>query len=478
MTFRQFLTILLARRKLFLAVLASCVLLALVTSLLLPKKYSAAASVVVDVKPDPVAPVAFQSMVSPAVIATQVDIIKSERVARKVVRNLKLAENPGFRKAWQSDGNGRGDIETWLIALLHRELEVKPARESSVIDVNFQARDPRIAAAMANAFAQAYLEISLELRTDPAKRYASFFSGRVKEARDELEHAQARLSAFQAEKGIIASDERLDVENQRLNDLSSQLVGIQALAADTGSRQSQARSGSADRLQEVLNNPLIGGLKADLARAEARLQELNAKLGDNHPQVRETKASIAEIRAKIDQETSKVTGGVSVSAAINRQREAELRNSLETQRGKVLKMKGLRDEGAVISREVENAQRTYDALLSRATQSSLESQATSTSMNLLNEAVEPLEASSPKVLLNTLLAVFFGLFLGAGVALVAELFDRKVRAVDDVRHLLDLPLLGVLPELDAKPARFALLRGRPSREQKLVRHNNPPDRLS
>ena len=81
------------------------------------------------------------------------------------------------------------------------------------------------------------------------------------------------------------TDERMDVETQRLNDLSSQLVAIQAAAADASSRQAQASAGSADKLQEISNHPVVAGLRGDLSRMEAKLQELSSRLGDGHPQV-------------------------------------------------------------------------------------------------------------------------------------------------------------------------------------------------
>ena len=89
----------------------------------------------------------------------------------------------------------------------------------------------------------------------------------------------------------------------------------------------------------MLNNPVIGALKSDLSRNEARLQELNSKFGDNHPQVQEAKANIAELRSRIDAETRKVTGGVGVTNTINKQREAQVRRELDAQRAKLLQLK-------------------------------------------------------------------------------------------------------------------------------------------
>src|SRR4051794_36473586 len=108
MNFGQFLSVLRARRWVVLTVLALTVSTTLVISLLLPKQYTATASVVVDFKPDPISAVMFGGMASPAFMATQVDIIQSDRVAQRVVRNLKLAESPQVRQQWQDETNGEG----------------------------------------------------------------------------------------------------------------------------------------------------------------------------------------------------------------------------------------------------------------------------------------------------------------------------------------------------------------------------------
>jgi chain length determinant protein EpsF len=299
---------------------------------------------------------------------------------------------------------------------------------------------------MANAFVQSYLDTALELRTDPARQFSSFFDARTKEARDALEKAQSRLSAFQEKNGIIATDERLDVETARLNELSSQLTALQAISAESGSRQAQAQGQQADRLQEVLNNSLIAGLKADVARSEANLQQLSTRLGENHPQLLEARAALAEQRAKLEAETRKVTGGVGVTNTINRQREQEIQRALEAQRQKVLRMKAVRDEGLVLIRDIENAQRAFDAIQQRFVQTSLESQTTQSNVNMLTQALPPLEPSSPRVVLNTILAFVGGVLLAIGAALGLELRDRRVRNIDDAVDALGLPVIGSLPK--------------------------------
>lgn len=458
MTFGQFLAILRARWWVALAVVLVCALGTLGVNLMLPKQFKASASVVVDFKPDPVNALMFGGLPPPAFMATQVDIIQSDRVAQRVVRNLKLNEAPSFRAQWQQETGGQGAIETWLGSVFKRQMDVVPSRESSVITVSYSAQDPRIAAALANAFVQAYVDTALELRVGPARQFSTFFETRAKEAREALEAAQTRLTNFQKENGIIASDERLDIENARLNELSSQLTALQAISAESASRQAQAQGAQADRLADVINNPLVAGLRADITRAEARLQELSTRFGDAHPQVLEARANLGELRSRLETESRRVAGSVGVTNTINRSREGEVRAALDAQRAKVLRMRTVRDEGLVIMRDVENAQRAYDAVLQRFTQTSLEGQATQSNINLLTQAEPPLQPATPRVMLNTIVATILGVLLAVGVVLLLELFDRRLRTADDVAAALDLPVIGVMP----KPGSRLALRGKPS----------------
>ena len=285
MNLSQFFSIVRARKWVALMVFLLTVGTAVGISLVLPKQYTATATLVVDQsRPDPVAAAVYQGNPSPAFMATQVDVLKSERIAHHVVNKLHLAENPTAREEWMRLTKGAGSLESWLVEGLQFALDVKPSRESNVISVSFKSSDPVKAATLANAFVKAYMDVSLELKVDPAKQYSTFFDNRSKDLRANVERAQAKLSAYQREKGVvIASDGQLDVETARLNELSSQLVALQAVAAESGSRQMQAQAGASDRLQEVVNNPVLTGLRSDITRAEARLQELTSRLGDDHP---------------------------------------------------------------------------------------------------------------------------------------------------------------------------------------------------
>ena len=414
-------------------------------TMLAPKMYTATATLVIDIKPDPVTSMLYGGAASPAMMNTQVEVIRSDRVALRVVRNLKLTEVPPIRKLWEKVSKGDGTIEDWLVEFMLKNVDVQVARAgSNVVNVAYRGTEPQFVATIANAFVQAYLETAVELRVDPAREYSGFFGKQVDEARAALESAQQKLSKFQQDQGIIVTDERYDVEMARLNMLSQQLVSIQALSSESSSRQAQAAA-NADRLSDVLNNPLLASLKSEVSKAEARVQELSSRYGNQHPQVVEAKATLQELRNRLATETRNVTGSVSVSANIDRAREGQVRASLEEQRAKVLRMKQVRDQGSVLQRDVENAQRSYDLLLNRYNQSNLESQNRQSNASMLARATPPGAPSSPKVAANMLIGLFFGLAVGLGVAFTLEQLDKRIRVPADAVNALGLPVIGIMP---------------------------------
>lgn len=451
MNFTQFLAVLRARWLTALATFLFVLAAVVGVSLLLPPKYKATAAVLVDMRSnDPIAGLTSANGLPMSYISTQADIITSPRVAQRVVRELKLTDSPQLRQQWMDATDGDGSFEVWLSEALQTDLDVKPSRESSVINVSFTSPDPKFSAALANAFVQSYLDTTLDLRVDPAKQYSSFFDSRQKELRDALEKAQAKLSGYQQQHGIIATDERYDVETARLNELSSQLVAVQAITAESSSREAQARR-SETTLGNVINNPVVQGLRSDLSRAEAKFKEMSVRMGEAHPAVVEARANITELRARIAEESRRVSGSVSADNTINQSREAELRNALAAQRARVAQMKTQRDEAMVLQRDVESAQRAYDAVAARLTQSSLESQTKQTNTALLAAATPPTRPASPNLALNSLLGVFVGLMFAVALALLRELRDRRLRSVHDAVQVLGLPVLGHLPGPMKKP---------------------------
>ena len=453
MSFKQFLLVLRARWLIVACVTAIVLVTAVTLSLVLPKRYTANASVLVDFKAtDPVLGMMVPAQFLPGYMATQIDIVTSDRVALRVVKSLKLDELPRFHEQWLDETEGRGSYEAWLAALIEKKLDVKPARESNVINIAYTWTDAAASALLANAFAQAYMDTAIELKVEPAKQYSNWFQGRTLAMRDNLEKAQRALSDYQRTHGIVTTDERLDVENERLAELGTQLVAAQSQRSEAASRQRTANA-SAGTLPEVLQNPTIAALRADLARMDAKREDVASRLGQNHPELQRTDAEIRALRERLNEETSKVVSSVGNNYQANGQREAEMRAAVEAQKQRVLELKRQRDQTAVLEKEVENAQHNYDLVAQRYTQTNLESLSQQTNVVVLTPASEPADPSFPKLWLNIVLSIILGGLLGAGTVTLLEFIDQRVRGSSDLAELLNVPVVGSIPFIVKKAPR-------------------------
>jgi chain length determinant protein EpsF len=450
MNLQLLLSALRARFRLFALVLTVTVLAAIAASLLIPKTYKATMSLLVDPAREQqsltltdYAPPRERAV---GYLQTQMGIITSDKVARKVVQDLRLAERPKIREAFEKS-EYQGPIEEWLAQGLLRGLKVETS-QSNIISVTSSSGDPKLAAEVANAFGRRYIDTVLELRVEPTRRTALWFDEQLKSLRESFEQAQAKLTAYHQQHGILSADERLDVGSARLAELSAQVMRVQDTTLDLKTREQQARqalqSGSLATLPDVLANPAVQRLNADLQAGEARLQELSGQYGPRFPTYQRQLADNSALRERLEAEMRKVVAGIANARHQSHQREAELRGAMAAQHARLLAMKSGRNELAVLTRNVETAQRTYETAAQRAVVSQVESRASQTNISVLDSAATPLRAASPRMGLNVALALVVGTMLALGIAVLIELSDRRVRSGYDLANEYNVPMLAAL----------------------------------
>jgi chain length determinant protein EpsF len=454
MVISQFFRVLKARFGVIALIFLTALGATVAVSLMLTKKYEASTTLVVEIKGTD--PVLGGAVMMPQTITgylvTQADIIRSERVMNRVIDMLELDKNPAMTAAAEESADKTAPVGS-MRAQLHRHFEKKlsvdPSREGTTITITYEGTDPELTAAVVNTFAKAYMETQLELKTEPAKNFQQWFQTQAKEYRGRLEEAQRKLSAAQQASGILANDERFDVENARLTELSQQLVTVQAALADSRSRAgAMGRSGNS--MPEVVSNPLLQTLSGDLGRAEARLQQLSARLGPNHPEYQAAQNEVNQLRARLETEATRVGGSIAATNDVNTRREAELRNLVEQQRARVMKVKSARDQLQILEREVQSAQRALDLVAQRYTETSLESQTRQSNVSVLTPASVPTSPSRPQPLLNTLIGGLLGLFVAVLAALTLESMQKPVRTSEDLLSASGVPVLAVLPQAGSR----------------------------
>jgi len=190
------------------------------------------------------------------------------------------------------------------------------------------------------------------------------------------------------------------------------------------------------------------------------MQEYGSNLGKNHPQYQRMEAELASLKQQLATEMKTVTSSFTASGNASNAREASLQAAINAQKKKILQLRSERDQLAVLQRDVDAAQASYDSVTRRFNQTNLESQLTQTNVSVLNPAVEPTEPSSPNFKKNITVTLALGLILGGGIAFLLEFLDRRVRSADDLAQMLQFPVLAVIE--------------RPKKRHRLLRLRNLP----
>lgn len=455
MTIQQFLSVILSRKRLLLAVFVSVVALATGVSFLLSKQYIAQAVIAVDAgSADPVSSLSMTGggMVVANYLGTQASMLSSHNTARKVVQTLGLSQSPEVQANYQAVAGGDGaGIDDWLATVLLQGLTVESGRDSNTLSISFKSVDPLFAATIANAFIEAYKQMVIESRVGTASQNEAFFKTQIDELKRNLESKQKALSDYQKEQGVLATGgDRIDLESQKLMALAAQVAAAQA---DYIAARSQLNANGQLNV-DPLSNPLIQQLTVQLADLEKNRQDLAQREGPNHPGYRQVVTQIAATRGQLEALKQKY-GSMQASTVENMEKRLQAQQQeLALQKQKVLDLKDQQSQIDILLRGIDNAQRNYDLVMQKWSESVLQANANLTNITVLQRAVPPLRAASPNIPFNIFISIFLGLFLGAAVNYLLDMLNRRVRCTDDIEVLLQLP---VLAELNRKPKQHHLL---------------------
>ncbi len=444
-TLDSLLRILYARRVIIGGIAVAITALALIITLLTPKLYMATTNLIIDGKgQDPISGQTMSARAMVGYMATQAEIIRSRNVANKVIDQLKLDTSDDISRQLRLPED-KIERRKALLGYLDKGLVVDAERDSNLVNISFKAKSPALAAQIADAYAQAYINTNLELRIEPAKQITRWYDQQLASMRSALEEKQNALSAYQEKHDILVTSDRIDLESAKLAELSSMLIAAQNERLNNTTRNNQLSGKRGALPAEALDNPQVQRISADLAQAQARLSDLLTRVGENHPQYRQAQGEVDSLNQQLTQALRFINGSVRSSVELAESREEQLKAELAAQKERVLQFSRNRNELSLLKQEVDNSQAAYDAALARATQTKLESQVALTDVSILNTAPTPTRATTPRSSMNLVLGALTGLLLGVAVALCREWIDRRVRSSHDLENALGLPVLACIP---------------------------------
>jgi uncharacterized protein involved in exopolysaccharide biosynthesis len=405
----------------------------------LPKTYLASATLLVNTQSsDPLAAGQAPATQFFSYMSTEVQLMQSAEVLLPVIDKLKLSSNKDYTDGYHGNGS---DLREWVKENLVKDLNIElgPAA-SQLIYVNASARDPQLAAQLANTVADTYLEQERQRTAGPASERAKRYSQELSELKDKVRIAQEQVTAFRQRTGVTEAAARNgSVEALLLASLETRLQ-----EAQNERRAAEVRSGADQNLTAVAaGSATIQLLKTEINTATAQLAQLRATLGAQHPKV-------LELQGKIDANKRNIAAEARSDLTAARQLEEKLHAAVEEQRAKVLATSRLQDEGTKYVLELESAQSVYKRALDGYDQIMFAAGGHAVIVNMVSRAVPPQKASKPNkpklVLLGGIVGLFLGIFGPIGYELT---INRRVRCRDDFERSFAVP---VLIEFDAIPA--------------------------
>jgi uncharacterized protein involved in exopolysaccharide biosynthesis len=327
--------------------------------------------------------------------------------------------------------------------MLQNGLVVEPVAGTNVLNISFTSSDPKFAATIANAYARAYIDFSIDLRTEPAKQYAAFFDDRAKELKAVLEKAKAALLETQRKQGIALTGQGQSDEVAKLSALTNQLASA---VAERTQADVMARNSGRETSPDVQQSSSVQALRLTLTQLESKFSDTAAQFGTSHPQYQQLQQQINVTRQQLAAEIRRVSTTSSAVTQLTDQKISQLRAQIASQKERVLGLKGGVDDVESSLKDVEMAQRAYDTVVQRRAQVSLESRSDLATARVLTVATEPLAPSKPNVKLNILLGALGGAGLGTAIAFLLEFMDRRIRSEADLLSTDGPPVLLVMTD--------------------------------
>ncbi|MBY5440023.1 GumC family protein [Rhizobium leguminosarum] len=384
-------------------------------------------------------------------IASQVQLLQSADLLKKVINDLKLYNLPEFDDA--ASGSAMSSIlvklhlkknplenppEERVIDAFVERLQVYQVPGSRVIGINFTSKDPKLAAAIPNAMANVYLSTQSGAKLDSNSEATRWLEPEIEGLRQKVSEAEKKVAEYRTSHGLLQTNGTTTFPAQQLNDISAELTRVRGDKANAEARAQAVRnalsSGEAfDTLPDIMSSQAIQRLKGTESGLQSQISDLQTSLLNNHPRLKSLRAQLSDIRTQIRQETQKILASIENESKVADLRANELERQSDTAQAN--SARAGEDEVGLNALEREaNAQRqlleTY-LVRYREAASRADSNSSPADARIVSKAIEPVDPYFPKVVPIVVVAAVATLIISAIVIMLSELFSgRALRPTD------------------------------------------------
>jgi succinoglycan biosynthesis transport protein ExoP len=469
---RSFWLIVRWRAWLIAAVTVATVVLVVGVLAVIPPRYKATTVVLVDPRQPRVTTTEVLSGIGAdaAAVESQVELIESSALAKKVIARLKLAEDPDFTTTSMIERVGEGVLallgrtpansdEKRLNRLIYKfqsGLTVRRRGLTYVLEISYAASNPAKAALISGAVADAYLDDQRAAKADITQRASGWLGERIEAMRGQVRDAERAVADYKSANSMVDVTQGNKLISRQIEDLTQQLALARSRTADAWARLERVEhvtkyTTDPAALAEALQSPVIANLRAQLAETARADAENNALYGDRHPTRIGVRAQLEGIRRQIDNELARIVAGVRNDYKVAGDREKSLERELTSLKDKFAVAGQANVRLHELEREAQATRALFEQFLSRAKETSEQQSLQIADARIVSPALTPLKQDRPPTPVLLIASVVGGGILGLGLVLVMEHMGRGVRTGAEVEQLFSLPCLATLP-LGTEPA--------------------------
>jgi uncharacterized protein involved in exopolysaccharide biosynthesis len=374
-------------------------------------------------------------------VTSQVQLLLSRDLAREIIRKNKLAERPEFDPVLQGIspvkslltlfGIGRDPFsltpEERVLDAYFDRFTAYAVDKSRVIVIEFQSRDPELAARVANSIAEGYLVVQQGARQEQAKSAGQWLSGEIDNLRKKVAEAESRVEDFRSKSSLFVGTNNTTLSNQQMGELNTQLNNARALKSDAQSKprliREMLQSGKPIEASEVLNSELTRRLSEQRVTLRAQLAEQSSTLLDNHPRIKELKAQLADLDRQLREEASKISRSLDNDSRIAGGRVEGLSASLEQLKKLATSTNGQDVQLRALEREAKAQRDLLESYLAKYREATTRENidAAPADGRIISRASVSNTPAYPKKLPVVLIATLATLMLSAGAIATGEL---------------------------------------------------------
>ncbi|MDZ7870867.1 MAG: polysaccharide biosynthesis tyrosine autokinase [Rheinheimera sp.] len=414
---------------------------------------------------------------------TQFEILKSRTIAESVIDRLQLASHAEFvgqpgllddlrtllpfltagTPQISAEGQAARDREKLVQTFIER-LSIEPVRKTQLVSIVFEAQDPKLAAEVANAIGEAYIDGQLAAKMGITQKASTWLGGRLGELRLKLDQSEQSLQEFRLREGLVDVAGVRSLGSQELERLGEQITQARSKKAQIDSFVRVVKQYGIDQIEkletlpEITAHPGVQSVKMEAVSAERKVSELSKIYGPKHPKLLAAKSELASVQDSLREQIRKLLSGITNEADTLSQSLSALESEMQRAKGQYQDLSGKEAEYQRLQREVETNRQLFDTFMARQKETEVTGDFNSAVARFTDRAMPAVDPIKPKRKLIVILAFVAAIGFGIIVAFVMESLNDTIKTTEEVESVLQQRALGVVPKIAAKQQLVALNR--------------------